>query len=100
MRRRIAGYVFVGLLAGLLSGCTHAREPHLEDRYLETPGRHSERPGEHSTTVGRHGTSGTVGGGIDAQSGSAGVDDEAVDEQYHEEGGYGWGDQSQPPPPR
>lgn len=64
----------------LLAGPTACRGPNVARQYGETPGKHSERPGGHSTTIGRHGTSGTVGGGIDAQSGSTVVDDESHDE--------------------
>jgi hypothetical protein len=60
----------------------------LPERYTETPGAHSERPGKHSSTVGRHGTTGEVGGGVDAQSGSeADGSDEPILERRQREAG-------------
>jgi hypothetical protein len=56
-----------------LAADDHQPPPNLKDKYLDTRGAHSERPGPHTTTAGRHGTAGTVGGGVDEQSGSAAV---------------------------
>lgn len=73
---RQASFGAIVLACALAVACSEPRRPRpLPETYQRTPDAHSERPGKHSTTTGRHGTSGTVGGGIDTQSG-AGMDEE------------------------